>query len=61
MGDQDKSFRERLSAFADGERKKAKQLPPGPERDAALTKIRQAETAAQLAEWADSPGLQPSK
>jgi hypothetical protein len=59
MGDQDKSFQERLRAFADEERKKAKQLPPGPERDAALMKIRQAETAAHLAEWANSPGLQP--
>jgi hypothetical protein len=61
MGDQDKSFCERLSDFADGERKKAKQLPPGPERDAALTKVRQAETAAQLVEWANSPGLQLPK
>jgi hypothetical protein len=58
MGDQDKSFQERLSAFAGEERKKAKQLPPGPERDAALTKIRRAETTAHLAEWANSPGLQ---
>ena len=59
MGDQDKSFRERLSAFADDERKKAELLPPGPERDLALRKIRQAETASHLNDWANSPGLQP--
>jgi hypothetical protein len=61
MGDQDKLFQERLSAFADQERKKAEQLPPGPERDAALTRIRQAETAAHLDEWINSPALQPPK
>jgi hypothetical protein len=59
MDDREKSFRERLSAFAADEREKAKLLPPGPERDAALRKIRQAETAAHLDDWANSPGLQP--
>ena len=35
MDDQDKSpsFQERLSAFADDERKKAERLAPGPERE----------------------------
>lgn len=61
MGDQERSFRERLSAFADDERKKAKLLPPGPERDLARRKIRQADTAAHLDGWANSPGLQPPK
>jgi hypothetical protein len=57
MGDQDKSFRERLSAFAEDERKKALVLPPGPEKEAALRKIRQAKTAAHLDDWANSAGL----
>jgi hypothetical protein len=50
------SFHERLSAFADDERKKATSLPPGPERDLAFQKIRQAEAAAHLDDWASSPG-----
>jgi hypothetical protein len=60
MTDDDKStsFQERLSAFADDERKRAKVLPPGPERELALLKIRQAEAAAHLDEWASS---QPAK
>jgi hypothetical protein len=57
MGDQDKSFRERLSAFAEDERKKALALPPGPEKETALRKIRQAKTAAHLDGWANSPAL----
>jgi hypothetical protein len=59
MDDQKRSFQERLSAFAEEERKKALALPPGPERDLALRKIRQARTAANLDGWANSPGLKP--
>jgi hypothetical protein len=59
MSDQDRSFRERLSAFAEDERKKALALPPGPEKEMALRKIRQANTAAHLDDWANSPGLKP--
>jgi hypothetical protein len=54
-----KSFQERLKQFSEEEHKKALRLPPGPERDAALRKIRQAQTASHLDEWANSPGLQP--
>ena len=61
MGDNERSFQERLSAFADDERKKAKLLPPGPERELALRKIRQADTAAHLNDWANSAELQPPK
>ena len=61
MGDNEKSFQERLSVFADDERKKAKLLPPGPERELALRKIRQADTAAHLNDWANSAELQPPK
>ena len=48
------SFQERLKAFSEEERKKADLLPPGPERELALQKIRQAETAADLDDWANS-------
>jgi hypothetical protein len=34
---------------------------PGAERDDMLRKARQAETAAHLDEWVNSPGLQPPK
>ena len=61
MGDNEKSFQERLSVFADDERKKAKLLPPGPERELALRKIRQADTAAHLDGRASSVGLQSPK
>ena len=58
MSDQDRSFQERLSDFADGERKRAEFLPPGQDRDLALQKIRQAEAASNLDEWANSPRSQ---
>ncbi|SHN86011.1 hypothetical protein [Bradyrhizobium erythrophlei] len=55
------TFPERLAKWAEGIRKQACQLPPGPERDALLKKARQTEIAAHLDEWANSPGLQPPK
>jgi len=36
-------------------------MKPCFERDALLRKARQAETAANIDEWLDSPGLQPPK
>jgi hypothetical protein len=53
------SLKDRLASFANEVREKALQLRPGPERDALLKKARQADTAANLDEWANSPGLQP--
>jgi hypothetical protein len=56
------SFEERLAAFAQEAREKAERLPPGPERDEALRKARQADTALHMTDWANSPGLQlPNK
>ena len=55
------SLKDRLSLFAKEAREKALQLRPGPERDAMLKKARQADTAAHLDDWANSPGLQPPK
>ena len=55
------SLKERLASFAKEVREKASELRPGPEQDALLKKARQADTAAHLDEWANSPGLQPPK
>lgn len=40
-------------------RLEARRLPPGKARDALLKKARQAEAAANLAGWVESPGLKP--
>lgn len=61
MDDQQRlSFHERLSAFADEAKKKAKLLPPGPEKELALQKIRQADAASQMDSYFLRP-LQPPK
>jgi hypothetical protein len=54
-----KSLQDRLAAWAEEIREQAAKLPPGPERDALLKKLRQADTASHLDDWANSPGLQP--
>jgi hypothetical protein len=56
-----KNFQERLSAFVEDERKKASLLPPGPEREMSLRKIRQAETASHLSDWARSQTSRPAE
>jgi hypothetical protein len=53
------SLQERLASFAKAARKKASLLRPGAEQDELLRKARQADTAAHLTEWVNSPGLQP--
>jgi hypothetical protein len=58
---QSTSLKERLASFAKEIRDKASRLPPGTERDTLLKKASQADTAAHLDEWANSPGLQPPK
>lgn len=58
---QSTSLKERLASFANEVREKALQLRQGPEQDALLKKARQADTAAHLEEWVNSPGLQPPK
>jgi hypothetical protein len=52
------SLQKRLALWASEVRTQAELLPPGAERDALLTKARQADTAAHLQDWASSPGLQ---
>lgn len=54
-------LKERLAGWAKNIRDQAAQLPPGTERDGLLRKARQADTAAHLDDWANSPGLQPPK
>ena len=56
---QTRSLTDRLAAWAEEVREQAAKLPAGPERDALLKKLRQADTAAHLEDWANSPGLQP--
>ena len=53
------SLKDRLAVFAEETRDKASQLGPGSERDDLLKRARQADTAAHLDAWANSPGLRP--
>jgi len=54
-------FQDRLATFAQDARDEAAKLPPGIERDDMLRKARQADTAARLDDWANSPGKQSPK
>ena len=56
---QQPSLQDRLATFAKLTRERALLLQPGAERDELLRKARQADTAAHLNEWTNSPGLQP--
>ena len=55
------SLRDRLTAWANEVREQAKELPPGPKRNAMLNRADQADVAAHLDKWATSPELQPPK
>jgi hypothetical protein len=55
------TLQQRLALFAKAAREKASLLRPGAEKDELLRKARQADTAAHLGDWANSPGLQPPK
>ena len=54
------SLKDRLAAFAEQSREKAKLLS-GPEREELIKKARQADTASHIDDWANSPGLQAPK
>jgi hypothetical protein len=56
----EKTLNDRLVAFAKEAREKAMVLS-GRERHTLLRKARQADTAAHIDEWVNSPGLQPPK
>jgi hypothetical protein len=49
----------RLANFAEEALKKASNLPPGSDREEMLKKVRQADIASHLDEWAHSRGPQP--
>ena len=55
------TFHDRLAAFAEEARRQADRLQPGSEKDALLTKARQADAAIHINDWAFSRGLQPPK
>lgn len=55
------SLHDRLAEWAKTTRELAAELPPGPERDALLTRARRADTASHWDEWISSPGLQAPK
>jgi hypothetical protein len=52
-------LKDRLTAWAKDVMAQAQTLPPGPERDELIKKARQADTAAHIDDWANSPGLRP--
>jgi hypothetical protein len=58
---QQATLQDRISEWAIGVRERAATLPPGPDRDELLKKLRHAETAMHLQDWANSPGLQSPK
>jgi hypothetical protein len=58
---QQTSLQDRIAEWAAGVRELAGRMRPGPERDELLKKLRQAETAMHMEEWANSPGLQSPK
>lgn len=53
------SLKDRLEAFANDLRHQAIALPPGEEKSDLLKRVRRAETAADLDNWANSSGLKP--
>ena len=55
------SLEQRLAEEARRLREQAKKLPPGPDRERLLRKVRDDEMVAQMADWIASPGLQPPK
>lgn len=60
-GEKRVTLQDRLTKWAEGKRREASGLSPGPERDALLKKARHADTAAHLDDWVNSAGLQPPK
>jgi hypothetical protein len=55
------TLQDRIVARANEVRAQAAALPPGPDREMLLKKVQQAETAMNLQNWANSPGLRPPK
>ena len=61
MSKQPTNLQDRLAAWADEVRKQAETMAPGPEQDALLKKIAQADKTTELYDRINSPELQPPK
>ena len=55
------SLQDRIVSWAKEVRARAAELPPGPDREMLLKKVRQAETALHLENWTSSTELQPRR
>jgi hypothetical protein len=55
------TFPDRLEQDAKALKEKAREMPPGKEREMMLRKARQVNTALHINEWLTSPGLRPPK
>ena len=55
------TLQDRIVAWAKEVREQAAALPPGPDREMLLKKVRYVETALHLEDRANSPGLRPPK
>jgi hypothetical protein len=55
------SLSDRLKMFSDQLKSAAAKLRSGPEQDALLRRARIADTASNINQWANSPGLQPPR
>jgi hypothetical protein len=58
---QTSTLQERIANFAAENEREIQRLPPGPERDALIKKLRQAKIAENLDGWLTSPGLKPPR
>jgi hypothetical protein len=55
------SLSDRLKIFSEQLKAKAAELRPGPEQEALLRRARIADTASNVNQWANSPGLRSPK
>ncbi|MDF0581920.1 hypothetical protein [Bradyrhizobium yuanmingense] len=52
---QTQTLQERLAAFADSARERARDLPPGREREMLLRRAKQNEVTSNLTDWLSAP------
>ena len=53
---QTQSLQERLKAFAETARERARRMPPGKEREMLLRRAKQSEMSSSLTDWLSAPG-----
>ena len=58
---QQTTLQDRIAEWAVSVREQVAAMAPGRDRDELLKRLRQAETAMHLQDWANSSGLQPPK